>query len=78
MPSLTLKGIPDDLIVRLRYRAEQHRRSVNSEVIVLIEEALGIRARARSAVLKEIEEAQRHMPYVEHEAVSDHIEHGRT
>jgi hypothetical protein len=45
---------------------------------VLLEEALGLRARARWAVLKEIEEAQRHMPYVEHEAVPDHIEHGRT
>jgi plasmid stability protein len=78
MPSLTIKGIPDDLVMRLRSRAEQHRRSVNSEVIVLLEEGLGVRARARSAVLKEIEEAQRHMPFVKHEAVPDHIRRGRT
>lgn len=77
MPSLTIKGMPDELFARLRYRADQHRRSMNSEIIVLLEEALGMRARARAAVLKEIEEAQRHMPFVEHEAVADHRKRGR-
>lgn len=77
MPSLTIKGIPDELFARLRNRADQHRRSMNSEIIVLLEEALGIRARARGSVLKEIEEAQRHMPFVEHEAVSEYRKRGR-
>lgn len=77
MPSLTIKGIPDELFARLRARADQHRRSMNSEIIVLLEESLGMRARARASVLQEIEEAQRHMPFVEHGAVADHRKRGR-
>lgn len=41
MPSLTIKGILDELFTRLRYRADQHRRSMNSEILVLLAEALG-------------------------------------
>ena len=40
MPSFTIKGIPDDLFVRLKQRARRHRRSINSEVLMCIEEAL--------------------------------------
>ncbi|HEU4754539.1 MAG TPA: Arc family DNA-binding protein, partial [Armatimonadota bacterium] len=37
MASLTIKGIPDSLLEALRARAEQHRRSLNSEVLRLLE-----------------------------------------
>ncbi|HEX6133129.1 MAG TPA: Arc family DNA-binding protein [Longimicrobiales bacterium] len=77
MASLTIKGIPDELLERLRQRAELHRRSMNSEVIVVLEEGLGLRARARKAVLAEVEDAQRHLPWVEHEAAREHIRRGR-
>jgi plasmid stability protein len=40
MASLTIKGIPDDLLVRLRERAEADRRSLNREVIHLLGEGL--------------------------------------
>ena len=40
MPSLTIKNVPDDLYKRLKESANQHRRSVNSEVIVCLERAL--------------------------------------
>lgn len=40
MSSLTIKDIPDSLLVRLRGQAKEHRRSVNQEVIVLLESAL--------------------------------------
>jgi plasmid stability protein len=41
MPTtLTLKGIPDDLYVRLKQTAEVHRRSMNNEAISLLETAL--------------------------------------
>ena len=40
MTSLTLKGLPDTLINRLRDRAKQERRSLNQQVIVLLEKAL--------------------------------------
>lgn len=40
MSSLTLKGIPDDLLTRLRQVAETNRRSLNREVIERLERSL--------------------------------------
>lgn len=40
MASLTIKGLPDPLLRRLRRRAEAHRRSLNSEVIHCLERAV--------------------------------------
>ncbi len=40
MTSLTLKGIPELLINRLRARAKQERRSLNQQAIILLEQAL--------------------------------------
>lgn len=40
MASLTLKGIPDRLLQRLRERAEAERRSLNQQAIQLLETAL--------------------------------------
>jgi plasmid stability protein len=41
MATLTIKYIPDVLHGRLKERAKQHRRSINSEVIVCLEQVLG-------------------------------------
>jgi len=41
MRTITIKGIPDQLYERLKQRAATNRRSVNSEVIVYIERAVG-------------------------------------
>lgn len=43
MPNLTLKNVPEDLLVRLRAQAESNRRSVNSEILVLLDAALTVR-----------------------------------
>jgi len=40
MASLTLKGIPDELLTRLRQAAETNRRSLNREVIERLERSL--------------------------------------
>lgn len=41
MPTtLTLKNIPDDVYARLKFSAEAHRRSMNSEAIVCLEAML--------------------------------------
>ena len=41
MPTtLTLKNVPDELYERLKWLAERHRRSINSEVIVSLESLL--------------------------------------
>jgi len=39
VPALTIKGLPDALYRRLKERAEAHRRSLNREVIVCLEQA---------------------------------------
>ncbi len=40
MPAITIKNIPDDLYNQLKLAAEQHRRSINSELIACVEKAL--------------------------------------
>lgn len=40
MPALTIKNIPDDLYKELKIVAEQHHRSINSEVIVCLKRFL--------------------------------------
>ena len=41
MATLTIKNIPDEVYEQLKHRAARHRRSVNSEVIVCLEQVLG-------------------------------------
>jgi plasmid stability protein len=40
MPALTIKNIPADLYNELKHVAEQHHRSINSEVIVCLKNNL--------------------------------------
>jgi plasmid stability protein len=40
MATITVKSIPDELYERLKQRAEAHRRSINSEIIVCLEQYL--------------------------------------
>jgi len=40
MATLTVKNVPDELYERLKLRAMRSRRSINSEAIVLLEDAL--------------------------------------
>ena len=53
MPTLTIKNIPDELYGQLKRTAEQHRRSLNSEVIVRLERSLqGSRRNAGSILAR--------------------------
>lgn len=54
MATLTVKNIPDALHQRLKERAKQHRRSINSEVIVCLEQVLGSAPVDRTALLASI------------------------
>jgi len=40
MPALTIKGIPDEVYRKLKAAAGRHRRSLNSEAIVCLEQSL--------------------------------------
>ncbi len=37
MPNFTLKQIPDEVYLKLKKRAEAHRRSINNEIIICLE-----------------------------------------
>jgi plasmid stability protein len=41
MPTITVKNIPAGLYERLKLSAKAHRRSINSEILVYIERAVG-------------------------------------
>lgn len=40
MPTITLKNIPQDLYETLKMRAKRNRRSLNSEILVILEESV--------------------------------------
>ncbi|CAN5527744.1 hypothetical protein BH09GEM1_BH09GEM1_00280 [soil metagenome] len=40
MPTLTIKGVPDALYLRLKQRAAEHRRSLNSEILAALEQVI--------------------------------------
>jgi antitoxin FitA len=40
MPSMTIKNVPDNLYEKLKLSAQEHGRSINSEVIVCLRRAL--------------------------------------
>ena len=55
MPSLTIKNIPDEVLDALREQARANRRSLNGEVIAVLEAQIGIHAK-RAAALQRIRE----------------------
>jgi len=56
MPALTIKNIPDSLYEQLKSAADLHRRSINSEVLVCLEQALVAKKTTPSDRLKRIEQ----------------------
>lgn len=55
MATLTVKNIPDELYGNLKSKAHLHHRSINSEVIVCLEKALGATKRNTAKILKAAE-----------------------
>ncbi|OGV37097.1 MAG: hypothetical protein A2X48_04610 [Lentisphaerae bacterium GWF2_49_21] len=53
MSAITLKNIPKGLHEVLRHNADNHRRSLNNEIIFFLEEALGIKNRNTQNFLEE-------------------------
>jgi plasmid stability protein len=51
MTNLTIKSVPDALYRQLKERAAEHRRSLNSEVIVCLEQAVAATAVDSTAFL---------------------------
>ena len=59
MTSLTIKNIPPIIYERLKMQAENNRRSLNSEVIVILEKALQVVPRRTPAEVEKILEETR-------------------
>lgn len=58
MRAITVKSIPDELYERLKKRAKDERRSINSEILVCIESALDEGERSH-AFVREVAEKYR-------------------
>ena len=54
MATLTLKNFPDQLYAQLKARAVEHRRSLNREAILCLEEALAPSSKRTTATLKSL------------------------
>lgn len=62
MATLTIKSIPDDLLEELRKRAEQRRRSLNREVLYVLERSVGSVRLDPEATIERISRLQRRTP----------------
>jgi plasmid stability protein len=80
MASLTVKGIPDDLLGAMRHTARRHRRSLNSEAIVAFERNVRTVARDPDEVLARLEALHREIgtiPHLTPEEMEAAIDEGR-
>jgi len=59
MPTMTIKNVPDDLYERLKGSAQEHGRSINSEVIFCLKRALQGGRIDPEAFLSRVEALQR-------------------
>lgn len=76
--NITLKEIPADLHQKLRQRADTHGRSLNKEVIIMLETMVKPRQRRSRDLLKKIVERRDSMDFiVKAEELKSIIEEGR-
>jgi len=77
MPNITIKGLPEEVYARVRKRAERSRRSLNAEVIVALEEAVGLREADPAQVWRELDGLVDSLPAVDHARSAEFIADGR-
>lgn len=76
--NITLKEIPEELHKCLRQRAEEHGRSLNKEVLTILETVVSPVRRSSKDLLAEIEERRNRMPHIVKDSeLSDIIAAGR-
>lgn len=76
--NITLKEIPEDLHHKLRQRAETHGRSLNKEVINILEMMVNPVRKSSQDLLKQISDRRAKMAYiVKEKELKDIIEEGR-
>jgi hypothetical protein len=62
MPSLTIKGIPDELLNSIRRSAEANRRSINSEVLMRLERSAGLKPNAAEEMIARVRQLNERVP----------------
>lgn len=77
MPTLTLKNIPDDLHARLKASAELNRRSLNSEILVRLEQDLSRPVLDPALHARTLRAFAARLPRVSHEHVTRYKRQGR-
>jgi len=77
MLNLTLKNIPADLHQRLKMRAESNRRSLNREILALLEGQLEAPAVDIAAEQDRLEQFVAALPHVDHTRVRRYRGSGR-
>ena len=55
MPTLTIKGLPEPLYLRLKQRAAQNRRSLNSEILLALEQVTAAAPQDPQALLSRVD-----------------------
>ncbi len=73
MTSVTIRGLPDDLLVRIRAAAAAHGRSLEQE----LRETLAARYPTRDQVLGAVRERWGELPQVSADEIDSWIETGR-
>ena len=56
MPSLTVKNVPEEMLVLLRERAKHHHRSLQGELMLILEEAIAPTKLSLDQVQRRVEE----------------------
>lgn len=56
MSSITIKNIPEEMLVLLRERAKRHHRSLQGELMLILEEAIAPTKLSLDQVQKRVEE----------------------
>ena len=77
MPTLTLKNIPDGLHARLKASAERNRRSLNSEILVRLEQDIKRPVLDPVAHAEALRAFAARLPRVAHQHVTRYKRQGR-
>lgn len=79
MANFTVKNIPDDLYDQLKKRAEEHRRSLNGEIIHTLEQVVRERPADPEKVLRDLAEMRSRMslPWLTDEFLEEAKNEGR-
>ncbi len=79
MKSLHIKGVPEDIYRELKARAKANRRSLNGEVIALLERVVQSRPRTPGELLARVDAIRERVrgPYLTDEEINAAKRHGR-